>query len=124
MSVSLGKKGETLACEWLKSQGYSIVERNWRSKRGEIDIIAIEGQTLVFIEVKNWPHGELEDLERVVGKIKQKRIVETAKYFLLVNRQYNSMFLRFDLIFLDWNAKNGHRASLKHIKDAFSEFCE
>ncbi|MFJ4219066.1 YraN family protein [Curtobacterium luteum] len=51
-TARLGVQGESLAADWLRQRGYRIVERNWRCARGEVDIVAWDGDTLVFVEVK------------------------------------------------------------------------
>ncbi|MDR3145255.1 MAG: YraN family protein [Treponema sp.] len=77
-----------------------IVARNVRSPAGEIDLIAVDGDTLVFIEVKAWSVYGIENLSYGIDLKKQRRIIETAKYFLSVHREYNDMALRFDVIFI------------------------
>jgi len=117
-SKEIGTLGEQKAADFLKEKGYSIVICNWRNRRGEIDIIAVMGETLVFAEVKTVPHGNLETLEYILGNIKQKKIVETAKYFLQDNRQYNKSYIRFDVLIVDMPCYS----PVYHIKNAFSEF--
>ena len=112
-----GDQGEKKAAENLHTHGYTIVERNWRIRTGEIDIIAEKDDTLVFAEVKTVPHSTLETLEHVLGKIKQKRIVETAKCFLQTHRQYSNRYLRFDVLVIDMPCY----APVYHIENAFSE---
>jgi putative endonuclease len=65
-----------------------------------VDLIARDGETLVFIEVKTWSSRGLADLEYGIGQEKQRRIIETAKYFLAVHREYNEMAIRFDVVFI------------------------
>ncbi|HOC29570.1 MAG TPA: YraN family protein [Treponemataceae bacterium] len=124
MNKTTGDAGEELVARWLESRGWKLISRNWRSYRGEVDIIAADGDCLVFIEVKNWPHGVQEDLELAVGRTKQKRIIETAKCFLDTHRQYSGMYVRFDVVFARWDPESGQKAELRHIKDAFSERAE
>lgn len=108
-----GRAGEELVARTLAGQGWEIIARNWRTRQGEIDIIAREKDAIVFIEVKTWPHGEQADLELVIGERKQKRMAETAKCFLGAHRQYNGMYVRFDVVLVD--------SGMHHLKDAFSE---
>jgi putative endonuclease len=110
---AVGKDGEDLVSKSLETEGWELIARNWRTRRGEIDIIARERDTIVFIEVKTWPHGQAADLELAIGSTKRKRIVETAKCFLNTHRQYNGMYMRFDVVLVD--------SGLHHLKDAFSE---
>jgi putative endonuclease len=110
---AVGTDGEDIVSKSLETEGWELIARNWRTRRGEIDIIARERDTIVFIEVKTWPHGQAADLEFAIGSIKRKRIVETAKCFLNTHRQYNGMYMRFDVVLVD--------SGLHHLKDAFSE---
>lgn len=82
---------------------------------GEIDIIALEGDTILFVEVKNWSRYGIDALEQGIDKKKQRRIIETAKYFLSQNREYRYMAVRFDIIFI---APQG----LTHLVSAFTEY--
>jgi putative endonuclease len=113
LNTETGKAGEDLVSTHISSLGWTLIGRNWRTRRGEIDIIALERDNLVFIEVKTWPHGQEADLELVIGTVKQKRMVETAKCFLSAHREYNGMYVRFDVFFVT--------DGIRHLKDAFSE---
>lgn len=113
-----GNLGEQKAADFLVAAGYEIVDRNWRTKRGEIDIIASKGDVLVFAEVKTLPSGNIRTLEKELGLHKQKRIVETAKCFLATYRQYNCKYVRFDVLVVDMPGF----APVYHIENAFSEY--
>ena len=113
-SVSLGKEGENKAVEALRTAGMSIITRNFRSRQGEIDIIALDGETLVFVEVKAYSKFGLESLAYSISQKKQRRIIETAKYFLSINRQYYGRAIRFDVVFI------GNEA-VSHLASAFME---
>lgn len=99
---------------YLTSQGYEIITRNFRSTFGEIDIIAREQDTLIFIEVKAWSFFSIENLEYAVNWQKQQRIIKTAKFFLATHREYNCMPLRFDIIFIG-------SQGIHHLASAFME---
>lgn len=114
----IGNDGENRAAQFLESQGYSIVERNYRIRLGEIDIIASKDNILVFVEVKTLPGGNAEILAHELGSVKQKRIIETAKYFLLNNRKYNDSLIRFDAVVVDLPGY----PDIYHIQNVFSEF--
>ena len=77
-----------------------LVGRNIRSKIGEIDLALLDGETIVFVEVKNWPVYGLENLGFVINQKKQQRIIETAKFFLASHREYKYRSIRFDVVFL------------------------
>lgn len=113
----VGSEGEGKASLWLQEQGYEIVARNWRTRRGEIDIIAEKGNLLVFAEVKTLPSGDMETLSHELDERKQKRIVETAKLFLLNHRKYSNDTIRFDVLVVNMPGLS----DVYHIEDAFSE---
>jgi putative endonuclease len=109
-----GRAGEAAAALYLEGKGLKILERNFRSKIGEVDLVALEGETLVFIEVKAWSSLGVDALEQGVNDKKQRRIIETAKYFLAVHREYRYMAVRFDVVFV---APQG----ITHLASAFME---
>ena len=113
-TAGLGKKGEDRAAQSLVSAGMSIICRNFRSRGGEIDIIALDGGTLVFAEVKAWNGCGIEELAYSITPKKQARIIETAKYFLSINRQYYERAIRFDVVFVS-------REAVTHLASAFME---
>jgi putative endonuclease len=99
-SFCRGKEGEMLAAAALEEKGMRIIERNIRCKTGEIDLAVLDGEVLVFVEVKNWSAYGPENLCLGMSQKKQRRIIETAKYFLAVHREYNYNPIRFDVVFL------------------------
>ena len=116
-SKDTGNQGENRAADLLLSKGYKIIDRNWRTKSGEIDIIAMKDEVLVFVEVKTLPNATFDMLSSVLGMQKQKRIVKTAKHFLLKHRQYSNSYIRFDAIVLDMQGL----PPAYHIENAFTE---
>lgn len=112
-----GNEGEERAAKFLQHAGYEVLERNYRSRYGEVDIIVRKNDTVVFVEVKTWPRGDFFSLAQAVGSYKQKRIIKTAKCFLVEHRQYNECYVRFDLIALDMAGQD----EIYHIENAFSE---
>jgi len=109
-----GKEGEERAAAKLEEAGLKIIAKNVRSRYGEVDIVAIDGQTIVFIEVKAWSAFGIENLKYSIDLKKQRRIIETAKYFLMLHRKYSRMAIRFDVVFLSNN-------SVTHLVSAFTE---
>ena len=113
-----GRAGEAAAASFLEEKGMKIMERNFRSPRtvrgGEVDIIALDGETLVFAEVKTWSTREIDALEQSIDNKKQRKIIETAKYFLSLNRKYIYMAIRFDVIFIS-------PEGITHLASAFTE---
>ena len=112
-----GKEGEDRAAAYLTAKGFQIIERNWRTKRGEIDIIAYKNDTLVFVEVKTLPNGTLDMIQRELNYQKRERILKTSKRFLLNHRQYSNSYIRFDVIVIDMPGLE----PVYHIENAFSE---
>jgi putative endonuclease len=99
-SAGKGRAGEQYAAQSLEKAGMRILASNFRSPRGEVDIVARDRDTIVFVEVKSWNSRGIADLEYGIGREKQRRIIETAKYFLAVHRKYNEMAIRFDVVFI------------------------
>ncbi|MCX6100515.1 MAG: YraN family protein, partial [Candidatus Bipolaricaulota bacterium] len=73
--VTLGAEAEELACGVLRQAGYLVVTRNWRTRLGEIDIVARDGDVLVFVEVKARSTSGFGGAEGAVGPAKQRRII-------------------------------------------------
>ncbi len=104
----MGMFGEQKAAEMLLRSGYRILERNFRCRSGEIDIVAMTGMTLVFVEVKSRTSDLYGTPAESVTKKKQERIRRTAMYYLKTHdRRYND--IRFDVV----------EVFFDHIVDAF-----
>ena len=114
----IGQSGEKRAYEYFVSKGYEIVETNFRTRSGEIDLIASKDNIIVFAEVKTLLKKSPELLSRELNLQKQKRIIETAKYFLIKHRRYSNSFVRFDVVVIDMPGF----PEVYHIENAFSEF--
>lgn len=112
-----GNLGEDRAAEFLLANGYDVLDRNYRIRTGEIDIVAMKGDTLVFVEVKSLPHGNLEILSHELNEIKQKKIIKTSKSYLQNHRQYSNKFIRYDVLAIDVPGLD----PVHHIVSAFSE---
>jgi len=110
-----GTAAEEAAESYLRSLGFRIVERNVASRLGEIDLVALEGETLCFVEVKARTHGEFGRAIEAVGARKQRRIARTAAMFLARNRSRRAC--RFDVLGLDRERDGSWRFTL--IRDAF-----
>ncbi len=107
-----GKIKEDKACEYLQQQGYKILSRNFYTYFGEIDIIALDGEEIVFLEVKYRKNSRQGYPEEAVTGWKQRRIYKSAEYYLYQTGK-NHCKCRFDVLaILD--------EDITHIKDAFS----
>ncbi len=113
----VGNYGEEKATKYLVQNGYSIIQRNFRTNYGELDIICKKESFIVFVEVKTLPNGNSELLSHVLDKRKQKRILKTAKRFLAIYRQYSNDYIRFDVIVVDMPGL----PPVYHIENAFAE---
>src|SRR5262249_14712051 len=93
----LGNRGEHEAARYLRHQRLKILPRNYRTPRGEIDLIARDGDTLVFVEVKTWQRRlETEDPAEAVTLEKQRRLTRAAQSFLTRFRLHDQVRCRFD----------------------------
>ena len=110
-SYEKGKIGEKIAVKFLENKGFSIIITNYRTSFGEIDIIAKDGEYIVFIEVKlrNSLNNGLP--REAVNKSKQKNIIAVAEKYISENQMFNVDF-RFDVIEVFEN-------SITHIENAF-----
>ncbi len=115
-TVEIGLWGEDKAVEYLKNQGYRILSRNFHSKFGEIDIIAIKNKIICFIEVKTRKKIFYGLPSQAVNYSKQKKLILTAEYFLTRNYSQNFAY-RFDVIEVFYY--NSYIFSINHIKGAF-----
>ena len=93
----LGVAGEDAAARHLEAQGFSIVARNHRTRRGEVDLIAERGELLVFVEVRTRSSAAFGAPEETVDARKQARVVAAARDFL-ARRSGPEMAIRFDVI--------------------------
>jgi putative endonuclease len=110
-----GKKGEELAALYLAEKGYHIIERNYRCRFGEIDIVAQEGETLVFVEVKSRRSDSYGDPQLAVNREKRKKISLISLAYLSEKRLQNRT-ARFDVVAVKM-LPAGHRVEL--IRNAF-----
>lgn len=112
---SLGKTGEDLACRELERRGYEILARRHRRRRGELDIIARDGGTLVFVEVKTRAGRAFGDAAEAVGVIKRRRIVQLAQEYIACHRL--TCACRFDVVAVHFHRE---RPSVAVYQDAFA----
>lgn len=114
--MSEWQDGETEAARYLEKKGYTVVSTNYRGRRGEIDIVASEGDTIVFAEVKTWRGIPIVELEFSVDSQKRRTIVRESRRFLMEHPEFDEMYVRYDLVFIDPDKR-----TVEHITDAFTE---
>ena len=113
----LGRSGERIAVRCLKDHGYKILHRNWKSSLGEIDIIARQGSTLCFVEVKARSGENFGDGLEAVGPTKQAQIVRAALGFLMQHK-LPVQDCRFDVIAVRLKPAPGQEPC-ELVQDAF-----
>jgi putative endonuclease len=112
-----GSRSERAAARFLKRLGYSIVARNYSCPSGELDIVAVDGQCVVFVEVRS---TEREDTARATASVdaaKQARLTNLALHFLQKHRLLGRP-ARFDVIIVSWTA-GSREPALTHYRQAF-----
>lgn len=115
----LGKSGENLAAAEIEAAGYAVIERRYRTRFGEIDIIARDGESLVFVEVRRKSHDDCGSAIESIGPQKQRRVVRMAVDYLARNDLYDRCPVRFDVVAIDDQPDGTPRITV--IRDAFTE---
>ena len=113
--ITLGKTGEDLACCELERRGYAILARRYRRRLGEIDIIARDGKTLVFVEVKARDGHAFGEATEAVTALKQRRIVALASEYL-TRHHLSDHPCRFDVVSIQIEAE---QAVVQVFQNAF-----
>lgn len=116
-SDELGRYGEDLAAAHLTAAGMRVLARNWRCREGELDIIALDGDALVFVEVKARSGNGFGAPAEAVGPVKARRVRGLACRWLVDNRPPGAHDLRFDVVSVV--RRRGQQPELLHLRDAF-----
>jgi putative endonuclease len=117
LNKEVGNHGEYLAYNYLRELGYEILERNFKCKIGELDIIGRDGSYIVFIEVKTRFGNRYGTPSEAVTYSKQHKIHKTAEFYIMIKKLYNSNF-RFDVIEVTLD-QNNDNPNIRLIKNAF-----
>ncbi len=113
--INLGKRGEDIAARFLLEKGLALIARNFRDKFGEIDIIAKDRETLVFVEVKTRRSDHFGRPEEAVTPAKQQQIIRVASYYLVQHKLLDAP-VRFDVIAIIIDQGN---PQITHLVSAF-----
>jgi putative endonuclease len=113
----LGKKGEELAVEFLLKNGYKILDRNWRYKKAEVDIIAQKNEVLAVVEVKTRSTDYFGNPQDFINQKKIQLLVEAINEYV-VSKDLD-VEVRFDIVAI---IKNKNRLDIEHLQDAFLHF--
>jgi putative endonuclease len=113
---SVGRQAEKLALDHLRDKGLEEIATNFRCRMGEIDLVMLDGDCLVFAEVRFRNQNRFTSAAGSVDPHKQRKIIRTAAAFLGRYPRYSSCAVRFDVVGLD---QSGDQTTLRWIKDAF-----
>ncbi|MDR1999984.1 MAG: YraN family protein [Zoogloeaceae bacterium] len=108
-----GPAAEEIAAGYLAGRGLRVVDRNFRIRRGEVDLICLDGPAVVFVEVRLRCHAGFGGAAASITAAKQAKIILAARYWLARHRQYAESPCRFDCVLLDGQ-------KLEWLRDAFS----
>lgn len=115
----LGNRGEKIAAKFLRKQGYQIIEKNYRSRLGEIDIVAKEDESIVFVEVKTRCSTDFGLPEEALSYDKRRRLSKLALGYL-AHRRIKDTNCRFDVVSILMDNKKVRKVNhIKLIKNAF-----
>lgn len=110
-----GAAYEQMAVRYLEENGYRILDRNYRIRSGEIDVIAADGDQIVFCEVKYRSSKHVESALSAVDRKKQAKIIRVARYYLMRHQAFKSCAVRFDVVGIN------QQGEITHIQNAFGE---
>ncbi|MGQ9502189.1 MAG: YraN family protein [Anaerolineae bacterium] len=112
----LGRRGEQIATIYLQRQGYVIVEHNWRCPLGEVDVVARDGDCLVFVEVRTWRPGLYGAPEASITPRKQSKMLEVAQSYLQA-ANLDDVDWRIDVVAIEMD-RVARVKRLNHIRNA------
>jgi putative endonuclease len=113
----LGERGEEVAVRFLKRHGYRILGRRVDTRHGEIDIVAVDGRTIVFVEVKTRQSTDAGHPTDAIGDHKQERLSRAALAYLKAQGLLKYA-ARFDVVAITWH-KDARQPLIEHYQDAF-----
>jgi len=112
----LGGRGEDLAVSYLQKRGYKVIERNYRCRLGEIDLIALDGGVLAFVEIKTRTSFTFGIPQESVHRLKQRKLFQVAKAYMAERHVRESITARFDVVAIRITPSG---PNIELIKDAF-----
>lgn len=116
--AKLGRHGEKLARRFLERVGHRIIAQNYRCPAGELDLITLDGETVVFVEVKTRRSEQAEDVERAVNSAKQRQLARVSRYYLTAVPAARQRPCRFDILAIV--ASPDGSTSIRHHPNAFA----
>lgn len=115
----VGDLGEKIATNFMLKSGYKIIDKNFKCKIGEIDIIALDKNNIVFVEVKTRTSTKYGIPSDAVNLFKQNKIINVAKFYLSLNNKFINLSARFDVIEVFLNPYTYELNKINHIVNAF-----
>ncbi len=112
----LGDSAEDIARQYLEQKGYRTVQKNFRCKTGEVDLVMLKADTLVFVEVRSRSHNRYGEPLETVNQAKQQKIKKASAYFLYIHPQFANCYCRYDILSVLWRSGT---ADITWITDAF-----
>jgi len=109
-----GQQAESQACDYLRERGLKLLERNFRCKLGELDLIMQDGETLVFVEVKYRGRRDYGSGSEAVDRNKQAKLIRAAQVYLQQHPEFLDTPMRFDVVSID-----GPQSRLEWLANAF-----
>jgi putative endonuclease len=114
--TGLGRSGEECAAAFLRRRGFSLLEANYRSRLGEIDIVALDGEVVVFVEVKSKSGPRYGRPGEMLTPVKRRRLTRLALAYLQM-KGWLGRPARFDVVSIDWS--EDPEGAVRHYRNAF-----
>jgi putative endonuclease len=114
-TLTRGKQAEDRACQYLQARGLRLLARNYRSQRGEIDLILQDQNSLVFVEVRYRSQSHFGSAAESIDRRKQSRLIACARYYMQTHPDACEQPCRFDVVSI-----TGPRSAIEWIPDAFN----
>jgi len=111
-----GSRGERSGARFLRRRGHRILVRNYKCAVGEIDLITLDGDTIVFVEVKTRASDEAAEVADAAGPVKWRRVDRAARTYLKQNGAEDAA-ARFDLVTVLWQARG--KPKIEHLEDVY-----
>lgn len=117
-TTTLGRRAEDLARRHLEALGLQLLERNYRCRAGEIDLVMLDGTTLALVEVRSRSTSAHGGAAATVGARKQQRFIRAARHLMLTRPEFRKLAARFDVVAIDAGPDGGPPV-VRWIRDAF-----
>lgn len=112
----IGKQAEDLACDFLRQQGLRLLQRNYATRYGEIDLVMQDNDTTVFVEVRYRKRSDYVDAISSIDAYKQRKLVRAAQHYLQHSRHHQLQSARFDVVAI---GEQENQPQIRWIKNAF-----